>query len=300
MIEETLVRPEWLASRIGDDNVAIVDCRFSLADTRSGELAYAASHIPGAIYAHLDRDLSDPVVSGRTGRHPLPREGEMAHRLGGMGIGDGVQVIVYDDSSGTIAARLWWHLRYLGHDAAAVLDGGWSAWLAAGFPTKTRGPESRAVRRFKPRPRPELLATTDEVLAMDGDHYPKGPHSLIDARAADRYAGRNETIDPIAGHIAGAISAPFSENLDREGRMLPKSMLRARFEAILNGADPAEAVVYCGSGVTAAHDILALRHAGLPEPRLYAGSWSEWITDPARPIALGDDRGFVGPGTETV
>lgn len=296
MIEETLVSPNWLSTRLGNVDVAVVDCRFSLADTRAGQIAYAAEHIPGAVYAHLDRDLSDPVVPGVTGRHPLPTADDMALRLGRMGIDENVQVVAYDDAGGTIAARLWWHLHYLGHSAAAVLDGGWQSWVSAGLPTTAKGPESRASRRFLPRPRPELLASTDDVLnIVDHLHTRRAP-VLLDARSADRYAGRNETIDPVAGHIAGAISAPYSDNLDASGRMLPPAQLRRRFEAHLSGADPSRVTAYCGSGVTAAHLILAMRHAGLGVgdgdedepggPRLYAGSWSEWITDPKRPIAL--------------
>lgn len=291
MIEETLVAPEWLAARLEDEDLAVVDCRFSLADPNAGQVAYAAAHIPGAVYAHLDRDLSDPVIAGRTGRHPLPDPEETARRFGRMGIGDGVQVVAYDGSDGSIAARLWWQLHFLGHRAAAVLDGGWAAWVDARLPVAESGPEVRVPRTFVPRPQPELLADADAVLEMLDALHPAGPHTLLDARAAERYEGRNETLDPVAGHIAGAVSAPFADNVGPDGRMRPPAELRERYLALLDGADPAEAVAYCGSGVTAAHIVLAMRHAGMPAPRLYAGSWSEWITDPGRPIARGAREG---------
>lgn len=288
MTHTTLISPEQLVSLLGEPSLAIVDCRFSLADTEAGAAAYALSHVPGAIYAHLDDDLSGPVIPGHSSRHPLPDDAWMAEQLGGMGIGDGVQVVVYDDSGGAIAARLWWHLRFLGHEAVAVLDGGWSAWTAADHAVVTSGPESRQPRTFTPNRRTDRLVTADDVLSMLEDKALGGRHALLDARAADRYAGRNETLDPVAGHIAGAISAPFAGNFGPDGQVLSPDVLRERFEALLQGVDPAEAVVYCGSGVTAAHNVLAMCHAGLPEPRLYAGSWSEWITDGSRPISAGE------------
>ena len=287
MTHTTLISPEQLVSLLGIPSLAIVDCRFSLADTGAGAAAYAVSHVPGAVYAHLDDDLSGPVIPGHSSRHPLPDDAWMAERLGRMGIGDGVQVVVYDDSGGAIAARLWWHLRFLGHEAVAVLDGGWSAWTAADHPVVTSGPESQQARTFTPNKRTNRLVTADDVLSLLENKALGERLALLDARAADRYAGRNETLDPVAGHIAGATSAPFPGNFGPDGRVLSPDVLRKRFEALLQGVDPAEAVVYCGSGVTAAHNVLAICHAGLPEPRLYAGSWSEWITDESRPILTG-------------
>lgn len=276
----TLIDPNDLAAQLANPGWAIVDCRFALADPDRGEQAYLAGHIAGAVYAHLDRDLAGPVVPGRTGRHPLPEIAAFAQTLGNWGIGPGVQVVAYDDAGGAMAARLWWLLRWLGHDAAAVLDGGWPAWVATGQPVRS-GRETRPARTFTPRQRASMLADAAEVLRLRGDPAAR----LLDARSADRYRGENETIDPVAGHIAGAVSAPFAENLGPDGRFRAQDDLRTRYEAILGDVPPEGAVVYCGSGVTAAHDLLAMVHAGMDGGRLYAGSWSEWINDPARPIA---------------
>jgi len=284
VIHSTLIDPEVLATRLADPGWAVVDCRFTLTDPARGERDYLAAHIPGAVYAHLDRDLAGPVVPGRTGRHPLPDVAAFAGTLGRWGIGPGVQVVAYDDAGGAIAARLWWLLRWLGHGAAAVLDGGWQAWAAAGRPARS-GREARPARVFAPAPRPDLVAGAAAVERLRA--RPDG--RLLDARAADRFRGENETIDPVPGHIPGARSVPFAANLGPDGRFKSPADLRARFEGALAGAPPDQAVVYCGSGVTAAHDLLAMAHAGLGMAKLYAGSWSEWITDPARPVATGDD-----------
>lgn len=283
MAYTTLIEAAELAARLEDPDWAIVDCRFTLGDAARGRNAYRRGHVPGAVYAHLDEDLSSPLIPGKTGRHPLPEVEELAARFSQWGIARGVQVVAYDDATGALAAaRLWWLLRWLGHEAVAVLDGGWRAWREGGYLTRS-GVESRSARRFLPRLRPEMVVSSEEVLAMRGDPTCR----IVDARAADRYRGENETIDPVAGHIPGAISAPYLDNLDAQGRFLPPEALRARFLELLGGAPPSRAAFYCGSGVTAAHDLLALAHAGLGEGRLYAGSWSEWIVDPARPIALG-------------
>lgn len=282
MIHTTLVDPGDFAAHLADPDWVAVDCRFTLADPGRGEQAYRAGHIPGAVYAHLDRDLAGPVVPGDTGRHPLPEIAAFAQTLGGWGIGPGVQVVAYDDAGGAIAARLWWMLHWLGHEAAAVLDGGWQAWIAAGQPVRS-GRETRTARSFTPHPRASMLADTEEVLRLRVEPAAR----LLDARSADRYRGENETIDPVAGHIAGAVSAPFAENLGPDGRFRAPDALRTRYESILGEAPPDAAVVYCGSGVTAAHDVLAMAHAGMNGARLYAGSWSEWITEPSRPIAVG-------------
>ncbi len=283
-MHQTLISAERLKENLENPDWAVVDCRFWLAEPERGERDYRRAHIPGAVYAHLDRHLSAPVIAGQTGRHPLPEAATFARTLSGWGIGAGVQVVAYDDSGGGIAARLWWMLRWLGHNAVAVLDGGWTAWQGRGYPVRG-GEERRSPRPFTPRPRPELLASAAEVERLRTDPA----FRLLDARNADRYRGENETIDPVAGHIPGAISAPYAENLTAEGYFRPAAELRARFSPLLGDTPPARTVVYCGSGVTAAHNLLAMLHAGLGEARLYAGSWSEWITDPRRPVATGGE-----------
>lgn len=282
-MHQTIVEPEVLRAHLDDPDWVVVDCRFSLGDTGRGWASYQDSHVPGAVYAHLDRDLSGPIVPGTTGRHPLPDPEAMAGRLGAWGVGPGVQVVVYDDFKGGIAARLWWLLGWLGHDAVAVLDGGWPAWEGLGMPT------SDVIlppvpRTFVPTLRPERLVT-----AYDAESAGADPAiALIDARTEPRYRGDAEPIDPVAGHVPGAVNAPWPDNVDADGRMLTPPQLRARFLPLLDGTDPSRAICYCGSGVTANHDVLAMVHAGLPRPRLYAGSWSEWITDPDHPVATGD------------
>jgi thiosulfate/3-mercaptopyruvate sulfurtransferase len=282
MAHTTLVSTDELAAHLSDPMWVVIDCRFSLADTELGAAEYEAAHIPGAVYAHIDDDLSGDVVPGKTGRHPLPDPDVMAGRLAEWGVGEGVQLVAYDDSGGSMAARLWWLSRWLGHGAVAVLDGGWLLWKAEGRPT-SEDSEIPTSRVFTPRLRPDLV-----VPAVDVEQLRLDPgHRLLDARAAERFRGENETIDPAAGHIPGAISAPFADNLASDGRFLSSTALADRYRAIL-GEIPAErTIVYCGSGVTGAHDVLALAHAGLGDAKLYAGSWSEWITDPGRPTATG-------------
>jgi thiosulfate/3-mercaptopyruvate sulfurtransferase len=280
----TLITPADLLPHLGDPEWAIFDCRFTLSDEERGERDYRQAHIPGAVYAHVSRDLAGPVVPGLTGRHPLHALYAFVDRLSRWGVDAGVQVVVYDDSGGAMAARLWWMLHWLGHPAVAVLDGGWPAWQAAGYPVAS-GTETRPARVFVPHPRPELALDAAQVEAIRTD--PR--YRLFDARAADRYRGENETIDPIAGHIPGAVSAPYAANLDAAGRFLPAAALRARFARLLGDVPAERSVFYCGSGVTAAQDVLALAAAGLGEGRLYPGSWSDWITDPARPIATGEE-----------
>ncbi|MFN3982285.1 MAG: sulfurtransferase [Caldilinea sp.] len=278
----TLISPAEVAAHLDDPNWAIVDCRFALADPEKRRQEYLIAHIPGAVYAHLDEDLSAPIVPGKSGRHPLPAIDDFAAKLSQWGIDDRTQVVVYDDNSGIIAGRLWWMLRWLGHDAAAVLDGDWRLWLAEGRPTRA-GFETRTPRIFVARPRPHLLVTVDEIVAKLGN---PALH-LFDVRMAERYRGENETIDLVAGHIPGAVNAPYTLNLDADGRFLAASELRERYEALLGDAPVHEAIFYCGSGVSAVHDLLALEIAGLGMGRLYVGSWSEWIVDPARPVAMG-------------
>lgn len=280
----TLVTTATLTAHLDDPNWAVIDCRFALLDTEKGRSDYLAAHIPGAIYAHLDEDLSSPRVPGKTGRHPLPTPETFAATLARWGIDDGVQVVVYDDAGAMVAGRVWWMLRWLGHDAVAVLDGDWRAWLAEGRPTRA-GLENRTPRRFVAALQPGMIADTAEIAARlhDPALY------LFDARSAERYRGENETIDPHAGHIPGARSAPYADNLAADGHFLPAAELRERWTERFNENTAGEAVVYCGSGVSAAHHVLARAHAGLPLPRLYVGSWSEWSADPARPMATGAD-----------
>ncbi len=280
----TLISPADLLPHLGDPAWAIFDCRYALNDEAQGERDYRQAHIPGAVFAHLKRDLADPVVPGQTGRHPLPAPATVAAHLSRWGVDAEVQVVVYDESGGAMAARLWWMLRWLGHPTVAVLDGGWPAWHAAGYPVMG-GEETRPARQFIPHPRPEQVLSVAEVETIRTD--PR--YRLFDSRAADRYRGENETIDPVAGHIPGAHSAPYAANLDATGHFLPPETLRARFQALLGETPAEQSVFYCGSGITATHNLLALAYAGLGDGRLYAGSWSEWITDPTRPIATGTE-----------
>lgn len=283
MPHTTLVGAPTLHAHLDEAGWAVVDCRFALGDPDAGRADYRAAHIPGAVYAHLDDDLSGPIVPGVTGRHPLPDPAVLAATFGRWGVADGVQVVAYDDAGGAMAARLWWLLRWLGHDAVAVLDGGWTAWQDGKYPTQS-GDEACPPAPFVPRPRPDRLADAATVDAMRADAGSR----LLDARAAIRFRGEVEPIDPVAGHVPGALSAPFSENLTSDGRFADRDALAARFRALTGGV-PAERVVHmCGSGVTACHNALATVHAGLGEPRVYVGSWSEWITDPDRPIAEGE------------
>jgi thiosulfate/3-mercaptopyruvate sulfurtransferase len=282
---ETLIDVDTLAARILDPRWRIVDCHFKLADPEAGAREHAEGTIPGALYAHLDRDLSGPVIPGRTGRHPLPSREAFAATLGRWGIDADTQVVAFDDMGGAFAARLWWMLRWVGHRAAAVLDGGIGAWIGSGHALEPGRSFDGTPTRFEPGPSLVTSATADEVLAAIDDPGVV----LLDARAAPRYRGENETTDPIAGHIAGARSAPFAANLGADGRFRPSAELRAHFEERLAGTAPDRAITYCGSGVTACHDVLAMAHAGLPLPRLYPGSWSEWITNPARPRATGEE-----------
>ncbi len=279
MIYTTLISTAELALHLADRDWAIFDCRFSLADPERGRRDYAQAHIPGALYAHLNDDLSGPIVPGVTGRHPLPAIEEMAARFSEWGIDQRVQVVAYDDSGGSMAARLWWLLRWLGHEAVAVLDGDWRKWTSEGRPTRD-GLAIRSSRRFVPHPRSDLLITTAEVESRLHD----AGFKLFDSRTADRYRGENETIDPIAGHIPGAISAPYPDNLNPAGSFRSGEELRTRFTMLLGDTPAEHTAFYCGSGVTAAQNILALKHAGLGDARLYAGSWSEWITDPQHSI----------------
>ena len=262
-------------------NVRIFDCRFQLADKEAGRRAFQSAHIPGAQYVHLDDDLSGPIIPGQTGRHPLPTAAKAAQRFGAWGISNGDQVVVYDDKKGAIAARMWWMLRWLGHEAVAVLEGGWQAWEGAGLAVSDEV-VSPMPATFEAKVREELVATVEEV---DRERL-NAEFAIVDSRAAVRYRGEQEPIDPVAGHVPGAINLPFPENWQADGNMKSAEELAARFADL---PEPQKTIFYCGSGVTACHNLLAYQHAGLGEARLYPGSWSEWIVDEARPVASGEE-----------
>jgi len=284
----TLVEPAHLAAHLSDPSWAVLDCRFDLAHPEWGLGAHGQGHIPGALYAHLDADLSGPLSPG-SGRHPLPAADALAETFSRWGIDAQVQVVAYDQGPGTYAARLWWLLRYLGHRSVAVLDGGFAAWLQAGLPIESL-PASRGARPFVAQlDTGDVLFTTRE-LQQRLEEVERGALVLVDARGAERFRGENETLDPVAGHIPGARNHPYTSNLDPAGRFLPAPQLRSLWEHSVAGTEPQRVISMCGSGVTACHNLLAMEIAGLPGARLYAGSWSEWIRDPRRPVARGSSE----------
>jgi thiosulfate/3-mercaptopyruvate sulfurtransferase len=280
-----LIEAAQLAQRLRDAGPAaslvIIDCRHDLARPDWGQQEFAAAHIPSAVFAHLDHDLSGPVTP-QSGRHPLPDPAELAAFLGAAGVAANTHVVAYDQDKSMLAARLWWLLRWLGHERVAVLNGGLAAWRAARLPLESV-PAPRTAARFIARPALEQTVTTQEVARELG----AGHVLLLDARGADRFAGQNETLDPVAGHIPGARNQPFACNLGADGRLQPAPELAKMWHAVLGATPPAQVVAMCGSGVTACHNLLALQLAGLPGARLYAGSFSEWIRNPARPVATG-------------
>jgi thiosulfate/3-mercaptopyruvate sulfurtransferase len=278
----TLVSAEWLAAHLENPAVRPVDVRWYLTEPAKGRTEYAQAHIPGAPFMDMESDLTSPRGQG-PGRHPLPTPEAFAAAAGRAGIGDETHVVVYDSSGGAAAARLWWLLRYFGHPRVSLLDGGWPAWQAAGYLTETSAP-SIPQASFTAAPHPEMVVDADAV-----DRLRRDPRVLLlDARANERYEGRVEPIDPQAGHIPGARSAPFAGNLRDDGHMKSADELRDRYLAL--GADAAEQIIcYCGSGVTAAHDILALHLSGRTDALLYEGSWSDWSSDPARLVATGPE-----------
>jgi thiosulfate/3-mercaptopyruvate sulfurtransferase len=256
----------------------VLDCRFQLSDTEAGRRAYTDGHIPGALYAHLDEDLSGPKTQdGRLGRHPLPSPEAWQATLRRWGVRANTRVVAYDDMGGAMAARLWWLLHWAGHPAVQVLDGGWPAWRAQGGTVNTSPAPTPTPGDVIVHVRPEMVLSTADVRALPADRW------LLDARSPDRFRGENETLDPIGGHIPGASNRFFQLNL-RDGRFKPAEELRAEFDALLAGR-PAHSVVHqCGSGVTACHNLLAMAHAGWPLGRLYAGSWSAWCAQPDAPV----------------
>jgi thiosulfate/3-mercaptopyruvate sulfurtransferase len=284
----TLIEPGELAAQLRRPDWAILDCRFDLARPAWGAECWRAGHIPGALYADLNRDLSGPVTPA-TGRHPLPSAAALSETLGRFGIDARVQVIAYDQGPGVYAARLWWLARWLGHRAVAVLNGGFAAWQRAGLPVSSAA-GTRAPRQFVPQPAQAHGVSTAEIAAwLASGALALGEPLLVDARSADRFAGANESIDPVAGHIPGARNHPYARNHDGDGRWLAPAQLRQAWLATLAGREPAALVSMCGSGVTACHNLLALEVAGLSGARLYAGSWSEWIRDPGHAVARGPE-----------
>jgi len=265
-----------VGTNLGSDDWAVIDARFYLPKPDKAEAEYLEAHIPGAVYAHLDRDLSGPLT-GTNGRHPMASVEQMADRFSKWGIDENVQVVVYDNVGGQFAARLWWMLRYLGHDAVAVLDGG----LPAFDGKLQRGRNERTPRDFTARVRDAMRIDLDALASLRHDRL------LIDARAVERFRGEKEPLDPVAGHIPGAKNLPCSSNLTAEGRFVPADELRARFDAVFGDRDTTEVVSYCGSGVTACHNLLAMEVAGIRGARLYPGSWSEWCADKSRPVETG-------------
>ncbi len=277
----TLISTDVLAARLGDPDLVVCDVRHDLARPDAwGQSQFDAGHIPGAVFAHIDRDLSAPMT-GKNGRHPLPTPEAAAALFGRLGITSGRQVVAYDQGPGMYASRLWWMLRWLGFDSVAVLDGGFAKWIKEGGPTSTEAvmpaAATFAIRRVTP------TVSASGVMAS----LARQTLLLIDARSPERFRGETEPLDPVAGHIPGSRNRPFTQNLDADGTFKHPAFLRAEFGALLEGAGEDQVVHLCGSGVTACHNLLAMEIAGINRTRLYPGSWSEWCADPARPVALG-------------
>ncbi|MCY1208026.1 putative thiosulfate sulfurtransferase SseB [compost metagenome] len=279
-----LISPAQLSARLEEPGLVILDCRFSLDDPAYGQRGYAENHIPKACFADLERDLSGPVTQGVTGRHPLPAPATLADKLRDWGITADSTIVLYDDGPGAFAARAWWLLAWLGkRDGVFLLDGGLKAWRDAGLPLTREVPVVQPGD-FAGQPDNNLLLDADGLQQRLGDTR----LTLLDARALPRFKGEVEPIDPVAGHIPGAQCAAFTDNLGSDGRFLPAEALKQRFAVLIGDRPLDEVVAYCGSGVTACHNLFALSLAGYPLARLYAGSWSEWITNPSRPLAKGE------------
>jgi thiosulfate/3-mercaptopyruvate sulfurtransferase len=282
-MHRALISTDALASE-RDASWVVVDCRYDLRDQTWGHLQYRDGHIPRAVYASLSQDLSAPP-SGTNGRHPLPCVEAIEATFGRLGISNRTQVVAYDQDAGMYASRLWWMLRYLGHESAAVLDGGWAKWIREGRTVGT-GEEHRPATAFIGRRRKERRVIVDQVAATLGDPSVL----LVDSRAPERFEGRNEPLDRIPGHIPGAVNHFYGRNVTDEGVMLPADTLREQFGELLAGRSPDQVVMYCGSGVTACQNLLAMEHVGLSGATLYPGSWSEWSADPGRPVETGPSR----------
>ncbi len=276
----TVISVDEVFRRLGEAGWVIVDCRYNLMDPEAGRRAYLQGHLPGARYAHLHDDLSGPPLTDH-GRHPLPSPEALTVLFTRLGIDRGAQVVAYDDADAGVAARLWWLLRYMGHEAVAVLDGGVRAWASAGLPLESGSVEAEP-KTFRGAPKREWVVTLGEVPSQE---------CLVDARAQARYRGEEEPLDPVAGHIPGARNHPYRDNVHADGRFRSPQELKLQFEKTLGGHAPETATYYCGSGVTACQLLLAAAYAGLPPGRLYAGSWSEWSSDPGRAAACGSEPG---------
>lgn len=285
MMNSSLIDADALSALLRDSqaDVLVCDCRFDLADATAGMQAYAQGHIPGAVYVHLEQNLSAPKT-GKNGRHPLPSRDAFARYMAGLGVGDQTRLICYDAGDAMFAARLWWMMRWLGHERVAVLDGGLRAWVDAGHALSTTPPAPVVPGNLTPGAALVSTARYDDVLA----NLDTRQHVVIDARSPDRFRGENETIDPVGGHIPGARNRFFKDNLAADGRFKPAAQLRAEFEALLRGQAPEGIINQCGSGVTACHNVLAMELAGLRGAALYPGSWSEWCVQAASPVARGD------------
>jgi thiosulfate/3-mercaptopyruvate sulfurtransferase len=275
-----IISPEQLNAQL--TSIVVVDCRFDLADPNAGQRAYNAGHIPHALYAHLDRDLSSSI-SPATGRHPLPDPLALASTFGKWGIGPNSQVVAYDADTGMYSSRLWWLLRWLGHQSVAVLDGGFKGWQSAGLPISTDIP-SPLPAKFVGQPHDEVVVSTAAVSEL----VKRNDWRVLDARAPERFRGDVEPIDTVAGHIPGARNHPFASNIGADGRFLASADLKQKFSASLGNVPIDHSIMMCGSGVTACHNLLAMEVAGMSGAKLYAGSWSEWIRDTTRPVAKGD------------
>ncbi|MBI5461554.1 MAG: sulfurtransferase [Gammaproteobacteria bacterium] len=281
MSASPLVSAAELAEHLDDPDWRIIDCRFDLKQPDAGEAAYREGHIPGALYAHLDRDLSGPITPA-SGRHPLPDPHTLCATFSRWGIDADTQVICYDTHANAYAGRLWWLLRWLGHERLAVLDGGMKAWESSNYAFDTTVPQIAATV-FRGNPRNDMLVTTHEIAAQLDSHT----HCLIDVRTAERFAGEKELLDPVAGHIPGARNLPYQSNLDAGDCYLPPEALKKMYRRVLDDIAPDHCIVMCGSGVTACQSLIALELAGMSGAKLYAGSWSEWIRDSARTVAVG-------------
>ncbi len=281
-VHDCLISGHDLSALLAAGGAAVFDCRYDLMRPGWGREAYRQGHVPGAVFVDLGEDLSGPPLTDH-GRHPMPSAEDLVALFSRLGIAAGTQVVAYDQRDGSQAARLWWLLRYMGHEAVAVLDGGFAAWQRDDLPERA-GDEHRATARFRGAPRRDRLVVLDQLATLP---------RLVDARAAPRYRGEHEPIDRVAGHIPGARNLPFMDNLDADGRFLAPDRVRARFRQALDGVAAGDAAYTCGSGVTACHLALAARWAGLDEGRIYVGSFSEWCRDPARPVATGPEPGSL-------
>lgn len=286
MTFDSLIQAEELKQLLdGDTTICLFDCRFNLADINVGRTQYLEGHIPGAFYAHLDENLSGSIIPGSTGRHPLPRRDAFLAWLRKHGVNNDTRIVAYDSSGGGFAARLWWLCRWVGHRSCAVLNGGLPQWNKCGGVLDNELPVKPPEGTIEELASLVVCYSTEDILQLD-----KSTHLLVDAREDFRYRGEKEPIDPVAGHIPGAISLPYVDNLDEDKCFLHSNRLAEKFQKLTDDLNGRIAIMYCGSGVTAAHNILAMTYAKLDTPALYADSWSAWILDKRRPIAVGSNE----------